>query len=157
MKTFAMRDTFPARLARDESYAIKGMTLSVSTGYLLLPRSLAFFLVLTRCTLLYGLYVEGGYAYNGEYMDEAHDVEWITSAFVLRCPVPARMQELMLAVGLPKDIELEEAMGPGAHQIAQPGTSWGQHRDVIEKYIYASLQIKAQLLEARSRTFLRDS
>ncbi|KAH7355354.1 hypothetical protein BKA65DRAFT_498235 [Rhexocercosporidium sp. MPI-PUGE-AT-0058] len=169
IKTFAMRDSFPARLACDKPNAVKGMTVedqalalsciraivilnpkeTVSIGYLLLPRALALFPSLTRCALLFGFQVEGGYNYDGEYKDESHDVEWITSAFALGGPLSVRMQECMVDIELPKGIELEEAMGPGGYDIAKSGSRWEQQQDLMEEFIYPTLRIKAQITRVK--------
>jgi len=69
------------------------------------------------------------------------DVEWITAAFVLAGPVPLKMQEHMNAIGMGSNLGLEEAMGPR--------TTWENHRDELEKYVYSALQVKATLLRAR--------
>jgi hypothetical protein len=55
--------------------------------------------------------------------------------------VPLEMQELMIGVGISRYFRLEEALGLG--------WTWEVHRDNMAKYIYPTLGIKAQLLQAK--------
>jgi hypothetical protein len=163
VKTFAMHEQLPARLKRNDPDGIKGMTpddqalalsyiheiVIVNTkdsnaiSFLLLPRTLAAFPCLRRCTLLFGFATpdRGPLIYEGnEGRIEVDDVEWITTAFALGEPVPLKMQEHMAAMGMPINFRLEEAMGPRS--------TWEVHRNALEKYVYAALQVRAKLLLA---------
>lgn len=105
---------------------------SAPAGFLQLPRTLAAFTCLRRCTLLFGFSTRVG----GE-----DDVEWITAAFVLGGSIPLTMQKLMAGVGMPVDFRLEEAMGPG--------WTWAEHRKSMEKFVYPMLKVKADLLRIK--------
>jgi hypothetical protein len=164
VKTFAMHQQLPARLKRNDPTSIKGMTpddqaLALSyihdivivntnnsnaTSFLMLPRILAAFPCLRRCTLLFGFATpdRGPLVYQrNEGRIEVDDVEWITTAFALGGPVPLKMQEHMAAIGVPINFKLEEAMGPRS--------TWEIHRNALEKYFYEALQVKARLLRPR--------
>jgi hypothetical protein len=161
VKTFAMHQDLPARLQRNDPNGIKGMmphdqALALScirdivilnprqsspTTFLALPRMLAVFPCLYRCTLLFGFTIHTGYKYDGDYKGEADDVEWITAAFALGGPVPLKMQEHMAGIGMPRDFRLEEAMGPGSN--------WRDHRNLMETNIYPTLRVKSELLRAK--------
>ncbi|CZR69224.1 uncharacterized protein PAC_19124 [Phialocephala subalpina] len=161
VKTFAMHEELPARLQRNDPNGIKGMMpddqalalsyirdivivnpkQSTPTSFLALPRTLAAFPFLHRCTLLFGFTIHTGYKYDGDYKGTADDVEWITAAFALGGPVPLKMQEHMACVGMPKDFRLEEAMGPGSN--------WQEHRNLMEANIYPTLRVKSELLRAK--------
>ncbi|RDL33303.1 uncharacterized protein BP5553_08742 [Venustampulla echinocandica] len=67
----------------------------------------------------------------------------MTAAVALCGPVLLEMQELMVTVGLPSDLMLEEAIGPAQ--------TWTRHRDDMERFIYPILRMKAEMLEARGR------
>jgi hypothetical protein len=149
-KTIAMHAELPARLQRNNFKGIKRMlpsdqALALSyirdvvivnakecapIGFLELPRTLAAFPCLRRCTLLFGFRTGG-----------EDDVEWITAAFVLGGPVPLMMRELMTGVGMPRDFRLEEAMGPG--------WTWAEHRNSMAGFIHPILRIKAEMLRAK--------
>lgn len=148
-KTIAIHAELPARLQRndfkrmspnDQALALSCITdivivdaLEASPDRILqLPRTLAFFQNLRRCTLLFGYSTSKG----GE-----DDAEWIAVAFALGGPVPIEMQKLMTAIGISRSFKLEEAMGPG--------WTWASHRDTVAKYIYPTLGIKAKLLSAK--------
>jgi len=148
-KTIAMHAGLPARLQRNDFEGIKRMwpndqALALSyirdvvivnarecapIGFLQLPRALAIFPCLRRCTLLFGFSTSEG---------DEDDVEWITAAFALGGPVPLKMQELMTGVGMPRDFRLEEALGPG--------WTWAVHRNNIARYIYPMLGIKGRVV-----------
>ena len=151
-KTIAMQAELPARLQRNDFKGIKRMwpndqALALSyirdlvivnakesspTGFLQLPRTLAAFPCLRRCTLLFGF---------GTHKGNEDDVEWITVAFALGGPVPLKMQELMTGVRMPRYFRLEEALGPG--------WTWAEHQSTITKYVYPMLGITADLLRAK--------
>lgn len=98
-------------------------------GFLKLPQTLAAFPCFHRCTLLFGFSTLKG----GE-----NDIEWITMAFALDSLVPLKMQQLMTAIGMPKDFILEDALGPGS--------TWVDYQNNIARFIYPMLRIKAELL-----------
>lgn len=98
--------------------------------YLGLPGLLAAFPSLRRCTLLFGFRTQG-----------EDDVEWVTAAFALGGPVPRAMQELMNGVGMPRDLRLEETMGPWK--------TWAKHRDDMERFIHPILRMKVERLRAK--------
>lgn len=66
------------------------------------------------------------------------DVEWITVAYALGSSVSLEMQQLMTAVGMPRDFMLEEALGPG--------WNWTLHRGKVSKFVVPMLKVKAQML-----------
>lgn len=149
-KTIAMKEELPGRLQRKDFTSIKRMmpndqALALScirdvvivdpkeqapSWYLQLPRLLAAFPCLRRCTLLFGFRAYG-----------ADDVEWVTAAFALANPVSLVMQELMAGIGLPGNLRLEETMGPGG--------TWAKQRDNMEKFVFPMLRLKVQMVQAK--------
>ncbi|KAF2435071.1 hypothetical protein EJ08DRAFT_388737 [Tothia fuscella] len=160
VKTFAMRSELPIRLQANKPDAINGMMLhdqalalskirdivivnqlhASPTSFLDLPRKLAMFPCLRRCTLLFGFLSLAGINPYGVLKD-SDDVEWITAAFVLGGPVPLDMKELMAEIGTSPSLILEEAMGPG--------TNWQEHRLKMKTDIYPILRFKGKLARAR--------
>jgi hypothetical protein len=155
IKTFAIHKDFPERLKRRNPTNIKGMTLDDQalalsyirdiiivnpeqarpTTILTLPKTIAAFPCLRRCTLLYGFTV-----HDGEYKGAASDVEFITAAFILGRPVPAEMQEYMADIGVSRSFRLDEAMGSRFNLQS--------HRNLMEANIYPVLRVRAELLQA---------
>ncbi|TVY88917.1 hypothetical protein LAWI1_G007512 [Lachnellula willkommii] len=154
IKTFAMHQELPARLQRHDPNAIIGMVpddqaLALSyirdivivnprqsspTTFLALPRILAAFPCLHRCTLLFGWHCD-------HRQGKEDNAEWITAAFALGGPVPLKMQEHMTGNGMPKGFRLDEAMGRGS--------DWQAHRIFMEAHIYPTLRVKSELLRAK--------
>jgi hypothetical protein len=100
--------------------------------YLELPRLLAVFPCLRRCTLLFGFESEDG------------DVERIAVALELgdsAQPETRELQQLMVGIGLPRGLKLEQAMG---HR-----QTWEQHRIDMEKFILPILRMKVRMLGAK--------
>ncbi|TVY46210.1 hypothetical protein LCER1_G009076 [Lachnellula cervina] len=161
IKTFAMHVELPARLQRRDPKAIIGMMphdqalalsyirdiiivnprQSTPTTFLALPRILAAFPCLQRCTLLFG-----HNCCREHQWGVVHNVEWITAAFALGGPVPLQMQEHMAGLGMPKDFRLDEAMG---HRPCLQNSSWQDHRILMERHVYPILKIKSELLRAK--------
>jgi hypothetical protein len=105
-------------------------------NFLTLPRILATFPCLRRCTLLFGVSTP-----ERNCKDTADDVEWVTAAFVSGRPVPLEMQGHMASIGMPRHFRLEEAMGPHCN--------WQQHRKIMEANVYPTFQVRSNLLRAR--------
>jgi hypothetical protein len=147
IKTFAIHKDLPARLQRNEPNAINGMMLhdqalalpyirdiifvdskhTSPSFFLTLPKTLAAFPSLRRCTLLFG--------FDRRYVEE------ITKAFLLSRPIDFELREYMVAIGMPQHFKLEETIGLNA--------KWEEHKTTMEKHVYPMLRLKIKLLQAK--------
>lgn len=148
IKVFAMKEDIPARLQKENlpKMIVGDQRLALScirhivvvdprTGspmwYLdRLPKILAAFPNLRRCTLLFGF----SWRETGP--------EWITAAMALRGPTSV-LQELMVKLGSPEGIVLEEAMGPTSN--------WDAMRGHLQNIVYPMLRMKIERLQARQQ------
>ncbi|KAI0386461.1 hypothetical protein F5Y04DRAFT_244114 [Hypomontagnella monticulosa] len=99
------------------------------TWFVALPELInSYFPALKRCTLLFG-------------HRSADGPEWVTAAVAVAGPAKRMLNRLLVAIGLPENLDLDEAIGTGS--------TWTENEKALIKYIYPILRMKGEALQRK--------